>query len=156
MTAATASWAGLALVALLPIACSNPAAEQTAPGAGDAATDAGSDGAAPLDAGADVVDGPGEAGAPCAFNRDCHSALRCECDLDAGCACAPGPRGSGQNGTDRCDGGNDCASSLCVEGPGGAYYCSGECVTATDCTGALPLCSDIAFVGRICVRDAGP
>jgi hypothetical protein len=103
-----------------------------------------------------VVGGPGEAGAPCNFNRDCNLALRCECDLDAGCACASGARGNGKNGVDKCDGGNDCASSLCVEGPAGVYYCSGECLTAADCRGALPVCTDIAFVGRICVRDAGP
>jgi hypothetical protein len=152
----------------LSAACSSAATHHVAPDSG-ATTDAGdasaiSDGSAntdgsadagALDASLDAVDGPGEAGAPCTFNRDCPSALRCECDLDAGCACAPGPRGTGKNGIDRCDGGNDCASSLCVEGPGGVYYCSGECVTAADCTGALPLCADIAFVGRICVREAG-
>lgn len=144
-------WGGLALASVLALACSSPAA-------GDVAPDAGADGTALADAGdgsANAVDGPGEAGAPCSFNRDCHSALRCDCDLDAGCACAPGPRGSGRAGADRCDGGNDCASSVCVEGPGGVYYCSGECVTAADCAGALPLCSDVAFVGRICIRDPG-
>jgi hypothetical protein len=101
------------------------------------------------------ANGPGEAGAPCSFNRDCSAALRCECDETAGCACAPGPRGTGRNGIDPCDGGDQCASSLCVEGPGGAYVCSDECVTPADCTGALPLCTDIAFVGRICIRDPG-
>ncbi len=147
-------------------ACSSSTTHQAAPDSGST-SDAGdasasSDGAADSsadagveDAALDAVDGPGEAGASCTFNRDCQLALRCQCDLDAGCACAPGPRGTGQSGVDRCDSGNDCASSVCVEGPAGVYYCSGECVTSADCTGALPLCSDIALVGRICVRQAG-
>jgi len=160
----TIALAGLVSVGLIA-ACSSATTSHAAPDAGDAKTDAGAD--APvvgdagdgspdvMDASADAVDGPGEAGAPCNFNRDCDIALRCDCDLDAGCACAPGPRGTGQNGVDQCASGNDCASSLCVEGPQGVYYCSGECVTAADCTGALPICSDIAFVGRICIREAG-
>ncbi len=161
-------WVVTALVALasggLSVACSSAATHEAAPDSGTT-TDAGdasavSDGSVDTDAGAldaalDAVGGPGEAGASCNFNRDCQLALRCECDLDAGCACAPGPRGTGQSGIDQCKSGDDCASSLCVEGPGGVYYCSGECVTSADCTGALPLCSDIAFVGRICVRQAG-
>jgi len=27
-------------------------------------------------------------------------------------------------------------------------------MTSNECTGMLPLCSDIAFVGRICIRTA--
>ena len=47
--------------------------------------------------------------------------------------------------------GNDCESSLCVEGTDG-YYCSGPCTQAADCGPALPLCEDIALLGPICVR----
>lgn len=113
---------------------------------------------AALDAGADRetkdANGPGEAGAECSFNRDCNAALRCECDEAAGCACAPGARGTGQLGVDTCDSGNQCASAVCVEGPGGVYYCSDECDASGDCKGALPVCSTIAFVGRICIRQS--
>jgi hypothetical protein len=115
---------------------------------------------APSDAGADAreakdANGPGEAGAECSFNRDCNAALRCECSEAAGCGCAPGARGTGKSGIDTCDGGNQCASAVCVEGPGGVYYCSDECDTSKECTGALPVCASIAFVGRICIRDGG-
>src|SRR5438105_1376142 len=84
----------------------------------------------PSDAGTDApsakdADGPGEAGAECSFNRDCQSALRCECDQGT-CECKLGPRGSGKNGIDSCDSGNDCTSAVCLEGPGGAYICSDE------------------------------
>lgn len=98
------------------------------------------------------ANGPGEAGADCSFNRDCQSALRCEC-AQGTCACKTGARGTGQNGIDGCDSGNDCASAVCLEGPGGAFLCSDECKTAADCPPKLPLCEDIAFVGRICVRQ---
>lgn len=111
-------------------------------------TDAG-DGSVPA-----IIDGPGEAGAACAFNRDCHAALRCECTESAGCACKPGARGTGQSGVTPCSDGNACASSVCTEGPpDSGSFCSGECKTSADCTGKLPLCSDIAFVGRICIRQ---
>ncbi len=98
--------------------------------------------------------GPGGAGAVCSFNYDCNLALRCECDESTGCACKTGARGTGKNGIDRCDGGNDCTSAVCVEGPGdgGEFYCSDECKTGSDCTGKLPLCTNIAFVGQICIR----
>jgi hypothetical protein len=113
----------------------------------------------PSDAGGDArvrpdANGPGLDDAGCAFNRDCNLALRCECD-QGDCRCVRGPRGTGEVGVDKCDGGNDCSSSVCAEGPGGVYYCSDECVTAVDCAGALPKCTDIAFVGRICIRDGG-
>jgi hypothetical protein len=117
----------------------------------DASVDARDD--APRDAGRAVKDanGPGEAGDPCSFNRDCRNALRCECD--GTCACALGPRGTGQNGVDGCDSGNHCESSVCLEGPGGAFLCSDECLTPADCPPKLPRCENIAFVGRICVRQ---
>jgi hypothetical protein len=42
---------------------------------------------------------------------------------------------------------------VCVEGPAdGGFFCSDQCATSNDCGGALPLCSTIAFVGRICIR----
>jgi hypothetical protein len=110
-------------------------------------TDAG-DGGVPA-----IIDGPGEAGAECAFNRECNAALRCECSETSGCACKAGARGTGQNGITPCTDGNGCASSVCTEGPPDAgSFCSDECKTSADCTGKLPLCSDIAFVGRICIR----
>lgn len=86
----------------------------------------------------------------CTFNRDCPADQRCECDESTGCACADGARGTGRNGVDTCETGEDCASSLCVEGAGGVFYCSDECETADDCEDALPQCLDVAFVGRIC------
>lgn len=125
----------------------------------EAGADAGGDAAGPSDAGLDArakkdANGPGAEDAGCSFNRDCNIALRCECE-QGDCRCARGARGAGQVGVDRCDGGNDCESSVCVEGPAGAYYCTDECVTPADCAGALPKCADIAFVGRICIRDGG-
>lgn len=129
----------------------------TSPGAHDAAT---ADAPSPADAGADARDaakkdanGPGAPDAECSFNADCQAALRCECDEATGCACLPGSRGTGQSGLDTCDSGNHCESALCVEGPGGVYYCSDECKTGADCTGQLPLCADISLVGRICIRN---
>ena len=89
----------------------------------------------------------------CSFNSDCPTDERCGCDETTGCFCECGERGTGVNGVDTCADGNDCASSLCVEGPGGTYYCSDECADDDGCTGALPICSDIAFVGKICIRD---
>jgi len=96
-------------------------------------------------------------GAPCTFNRECSAAQRCEC-RGGDCACATGPRGTGRNGLDTCTDGSDCASSLCVEAADGRSFCSDECATDADCTGALPRCLDIAFLGSICARvppDAG-
>jgi hypothetical protein len=114
-------------------------------GGADAAKDAKPDGPKPQ------VDGPGEAGTPCSFNRECQIALRC--DEDTGYSCAPGTRGTGQNGVDTCDSGNQCASAVCVEGPpDSGFFCSDECTTVNDCTGALPQCTNIAFVGQICTR----
>jgi hypothetical protein len=123
----------------------------------DAAT--GTDGGT-KDAAADAkplrdANGPGEAGDDCVFNYDCQLALRCECD--GTCTCEPGARGTGKNGIDACDAGEQCASSLCVEGPGdsGVHYCSDECASNGDCTGMLPKCTNISFIGKICVRDGG-
>jgi hypothetical protein len=143
------------LLALLLAACSSSSA--TAPAAVDAAVDASLDHSADADAAAvdAPADAPTEVGGShtvCAFNRECPASERCACDVATGCFCETGPRGTGVNGVDACASGNDCASSVCVEGPGGAYVCSGECTGNADCGGKLPLCSDIAFVGKICVR----
>ena len=125
----------------------------------DGATPLG-DGGTKADAKADAkavrdANGPGEAGDDCVFNYDCQLALRCECN--GSCSCQPGARGTGKNGIDKCDGGEQCASSLCVEGPGdgGTFYCSDECESNADCTGPLPKCKSISFIGQICVRDGG-
>jgi hypothetical protein len=87
----------------------------------------------------------------CAFNRECPADQRCEC-VDGDCACRTGARGVGANGVDTCVDGNDCASSLCVEGLEGAYYCSDECETDADCGPNLPQCLDVAWLGRVCTR----
>lgn len=145
-------------------ACATDPTPATTPGGADAASSSdaatGEDGAIPpstdaSDAGdAGIVNGPGKEGAVCAFNRDCQAALRCECDETNGCACKPGVRGSGKNGIDPCTSGNACASSVCVEGPPDTgSFCSDECDSSAECVGKLPLCSTIAFVGRICIRQ---
>jgi hypothetical protein len=120
----------------------------------DAAKDAAKDTGAPKDGSADSATNT-DAGslAPCTFNRECPSTERCECN-NGDCACRVGARGTGQNGVTSCEAGNDCESSLCVEGQGGAYYCSGECDAAADCKSKLPVCSNIAFIGKICVRQS--
>lgn len=118
----------------------------------DAPTDGGTDAA--KDAKTRDANGPGEAGTECSFNHDCQLALRCDCDVAFPCECTPGARGTGKNGLDVCDSGNNCVSSVCVEGPGdsGTSYCSDECVDNSDCTGKLPQCTTVSFVGRICIR----
>jgi len=127
---------------------STPSSDGGADAPGDASTDA------PRDAFVRDGNGPGEAGAVCSFNYDCQSALRCECDETTGCECKPGVRGTGRNGVDPCVDGNGCISAVCVEGPADSgFFCSDECGTSADCIGKLPLCSTIAFVGRICIRQ---
>ncbi len=147
-----------------PFADADAETERQADGGGSTPTDA----ARPADAGVDARDaarpkkdanGPGAADAACSFNADCQSALRCACVEGEGCTCEPGARGTGQNGVDTCNGaanGADCESALCIEGQGGTFYCSDQCETAADCAGKLPLCADIAFVGRVCIRDPNP
>lgn len=98
----------------------------------------------------------GEAGASCSFNRECLASERCECSESNGCRCATGPRGAGALGAS-CTNGNDCASSLCVEGPMG-FVCSDECSSNAQCSGVLPRCVSVATLGMICARlppDAG-
>jgi hypothetical protein len=111
-------------------------------------------GTADSDTTADVPSNEANRDGECTFNKDCPADQRCECDEATGCFCATGARGTGQNGVDTCTDGNDCASSLCIEGQGGAFYCSDECETDDDCGEALPTCTDIAFLGRVCIREA--
>jgi len=123
-----------------------------ADGTGD--TGAPADAATPGDAGvpADAA-APGDASnAPCTFNDDCPAAERCECDEVAGCFCRTGPRGTGVCGVDSCVDGNDCQTSLCVEGTG-AYYCSCPCTGPGSCGPQLPVCASIAGLGKICIRQ---
>lgn len=160
----------LALGALGVVACSDDTTSSSNDegGTGPSRTEAGrndEDGATPAtdagDAGIDAkkdvnvrdAAGPGEAGAECSLNYDCELALRCECDESTGCFCKPGARGTGNNGVDPCTDGNACVSALCIEGPpDSGSFCSDECTTSDDCGGKLPLCQDIAFVGRVCIR----
>ena len=88
----------------------------------------------------------------CSFNSDCPTQQRCECTQASGCFCKQGQRGTGKNGIDKCKVGNDCETSLCVEGSDGNYYCSAECKTDADCKTKLPICTTVAYVGRICIR----
>jgi hypothetical protein len=152
---------GLSAAAAFAIACLAACASSTSStssgGTGDASDDGSSDASTndAADGASTNVDGPGAEGATCSFNRDCHLALRCECNETTGCACKTGARGTGKNGVDPCASGNDCTSSVCVEGPPDAgSFCSDECKTSSDCTGVLPVCTDVAFVGRICIRTA--
>ncbi|MBM4378005.1 MAG: hypothetical protein FJ086_01670 [Deltaproteobacteria bacterium] len=96
---------------------------------------------------------PANAGAACAFNSECPADQRCEC-INFDCLCRPGARGTGCPGVDGCTVGEDCASSVCAEGLDGGFFCSGECATNADCGPALPVCADVAFVGRICIRSS--
>ena len=132
----------------------------------DSATpaDAGTDAKDANDAGTDAKDaavrdanGPGETGTECNFNRDCQSALRCDC-ADFPCTCTTGARGTGRNGIDPCTDGNQCTSSLCIDGPpDSGSFCSDECTTDGDCTGKLPLCTLVPFLGaKVCIRTPPP
>jgi hypothetical protein len=125
------------------------AAPADAPHAVDAAGDA----PAPTDAppGDRIVTGDAS-NAACTFNADCPDWERCECDETTGCFCRIGPRGTGACGVDPCVDGDDCVTSLCVEGNGGVYYCSCPCTDNGSCGPQLPNCTDIAFLGRVCVR----
>lgn len=99
------------------------------------------------------VFGDGVVGDDCSFNADCGEGLRCACD--GACACEAGDRGTGQL-NDACVDGNDCASSVCLDGPPPSTLCTVACVDDDDCGGDLPLCADIAFVGRVCIRQPPP
>lgn len=142
---------------------SDAAADTGTSGTGDTAADAASDAA--QDAAAEVANGDvsgtdSSADAvssmkECTFNADCIASERCECSETAGCFCKIGPRGSGKSGVDPCKDGQDCETSLCMEGPTyqTSYFCSGPCATAQDCGPMLPICANIAFLGKVCIRD---
>lgn len=118
---------------------------------GAAQTDAATDASKPQRDASTV--GEGGPGADCTFNHDCIAADRCACEEETGCFCEAGARGTGRNGIDPCASGNDCTSSLCIEGPDGGSFCSDECGSAADCTGVLPKCANIAFLGMVCIRN---
>lgn len=108
----------------------------------------GMEGSAPEGSGGDG----GGSGKTCTFNSDCPTTERCECSEVAGCFCRTGARGTGKNGVDPCKNGQDCETALCVEGSDGLFYCSGACQTDSDCAQKLPICSNISFLGRVCIR----
>jgi hypothetical protein len=124
-----------ALVALP--ACPAPPSDDAAEGEGEGEGE-----------GEDIF-GDGAVGDDCSFNADCGEGLRCACD--GPCACEVGVRGAGRL-NDACTSGNDCASAICLEGPPPSTLCTEACVDADDCGGDLPICADIAFVGRVCIR----
>jgi hypothetical protein len=145
---AATSVTAMALVA----ACSKDTTSKPA-ATTDASTDAGEEQVNPTR----DANGPGKAGDDCVFNDDCQLVLRCgACDAGT-CVCENGARGTGRNGIDRCDAGEQCTSALCVEGPGdsGVSYCSDECASSDDCTGVLPTCVSVPFFGDFCARDGG-
>lgn len=153
------AWIRLSLIAaaLWMTACGGDDRRSSA----DAGADSPSNDAGGGDAGdagpmhdAGVAEDAGGSGAACVFNDDCPAAERCECDEATGCFCRTGMRGTGVSGVDTCTDGNDCATSLCVEGSDGMFYCSGPCATDMDCGPALPRCIDVATLGRICARAA--
>lgn len=88
----------------------------------------------------------------CTFNTDCPTGERCECDEQTGCFCKVGARGTGKSGVDPCKSGDDCETALCNEGTDGSFYCSGPCESDSDCQSKLPICSNIAFLGKVCIR----
>ncbi len=146
--------ASRSLVIFLAVAsaCSSAPAAPADASSDVATADTASPDAALDDAPADDVD-TREGGGACSFNRDCIASERCACSDADGCRCATGARGVGVAGVDRCATGNDCASALCLDGPGGALLCSAPCATTADCPAALPRCISVPTVGRICARD---
>lgn len=157
---------GLFCLLSLSVACG----DDSDGAAGDAATDASAEAstdASAQDANADAesedasTDAGGDAftadagTVQCAFNRECPANQRCECDEEEGCYCELGARGTGGLG-DPCDNENDCASAVCLEGPegpSGQFLCSIECESEQECGGDLPLCTNVTFVGQICIRE---
>jgi len=143
--------------------------------ADDGDPDAGGSDAGDMDGGSDggvdgggsdggVDDGGTDAGRPgpfatcaegslneCFSNHDCLSAELClnlGADPDFVPCCLPGTRGTLLAG-ETCDpitGETDCASSLCLEGSGGAR-CTDVCTTGTDCPTGMQDCTFIAFSG---------
>jgi hypothetical protein len=85
----------------------------------------------------------------CDFNRECPEDSFCDSDAcDEGCFCAVGPRGTGELG-DACVSGNECASSICLEGPGDVLMCSVECEDDGDCAAPLPRCIALGICARM-------
>lgn len=148
----------LFVVCLVGCSAAEPAPDAGSASLADAGgvtrSDAGIDGGVVPSGDAGAAVDAGSSGLLCSFNTDCPEAERCACDEVAGCTCERGPRGTGVLGVDTCTSGDDCESSLCLEGPGDVLYCSGPCDDDADCGGVLPVCADIAFVGRICIRAA--
>lgn len=110
-------------------------------------------GASQSNAGAAMID-VGAGAMACFLNSECAATERCDCVAEGECFCMTGTRGTGVNGVDACESGNDCASGLCVEGPTSApspMYCSDDCSGDSDCTGMLPRC--LNGLG-ICARSA--
>ena len=144
-----------ALVTFLAIAaaCSSAPAAPSDASADAPPTDVASSPDAAPDADPSVDGDAREGGGACAFNRDCVASERCACSEADGCRCAPGARGAGVAGVDRCASGNDCASALCLEGPGGVALCSAPCASPAECPASLPRCVSVSTVGRICARD---
>jgi hypothetical protein len=161
------SSASLLLTGLLVNACSDstrPAPVDVADARPDRGTSTDPDPVDPEeDAGTDAPtgrnpDGPGVEGEECSFNHNCKLALRCECDEDAPaeeplCACRPGERGTMKLGESPCTDGNDCESSLCLDGPNDVSTCSDECDTKEDCPANLPVCIAVTGVGKFCKRE---
>jgi hypothetical protein len=148
----------LALVLALAACSSSPGPVASADGSIARADAAGADArvdapdtGAPLDDAAAAIDARGS-GATCSFNEDCLADERCQC-AGGVCACVVGVRGTGVAGVSACVSGDDCASGLCLEGPGGGLLCSAPCRVSAECPAALPRCLDVALVGRICARD---
>lgn len=140
------------VLALALFGCGDDDDGSMVPGGADAATDTADAATDTADAAVDAMTADA-APTACVFNSDCPDEQRC---VDSSGMCELGERGTGVNGVDACESGNDCASAVCVEGPESAdedFYCSGECEDDDDCTGMLPRCLEVAFLGRICARE---
>lgn len=121
--------------------------------AADSGEDAAEGGEPTRDASARDASGPGVEDTSCSFNDECRIDLRC--DEDKGFVCAPGARGTvGFAGP--CDSSNDCSNAVCLEGPDGGFFCSDRCVDEKNCQEPLPLCSNVAFLGKVCIRRPPP
>jgi hypothetical protein len=131
-----------------PVTGADAARDVTAPDAPrmDAAVDA-----PPTDL-PDVPAGEVGLGASCSLNRECAANARCQC-ASGDCRCMEGPRGTGRSGVARCTSGDDCESSLCVDGNNG-MLCSDACTSNADCPPALPRCITLGALSlSLCARD---
>lgn len=90
----------------------------------------------------------------CFANADCQENARCQNlgteEIPVPC-CVQGERGTLAVGEvcNPTDGQLTCASSLCIahEETGNNAYCSGECLSDSDCPESMPRCISIAFSG---------